>query len=181
MKFRKHIRLKEFDYSSPNYYFITICTDYRKKLFVPRVSGKYGELLSKDVVAGLVPANSIQATTRVATTNIVESILIKDISPRYMVVIDFYCIMSDHLHFIIDCTGDHKGRNYSLGQIMGAFKSLSTRAVWKVGYKGRLWQPNFYEHVIRSDSSLERIRNYILHNPFVAYLDIPWKRLDPNI
>lgn len=58
MQFRKHLRLKEFDYSSVNWYFVTVCTDYRKKVFVPCLSSKYGLSLSEDVVAGLVPAET---------------------------------------------------------------------------------------------------------------------------
>jgi REP element-mobilizing transposase RayT len=29
----------------------------------------------------------------------------------------------------------------------------------------RLWQRNFYEHIIRNDSDLNRIRQYITNNP----------------
>jgi REP element-mobilizing transposase RayT len=60
----------------------------------------------------------------------------------------------------------------TLGDVIGAFKSITT-----VGYirgvrthrwppfRGRLWQRNYYEHVIRDANSLDRIRRYILDNP----------------
>ena len=178
MKFRKHIRLKEFDYSNPNYYFITICADYRKKLFVPRVSRKYGDLLSRDVTT-----NVVAASYAAKNTDIVEKTFHRLQQDYYEnLEVDFYCIMPDHFHVIL-AFHDHvrrkgaiRSRNYKLSDVITASKSLVTR---QIGFS--VFQPNFYEHVIRSDSSLERIRNYILHNPFAAHHDIPWKQLDPNI
>ncbi|MCR4263380.1 MAG: transposase [Candidatus Roizmanbacteria bacterium] len=173
MKFRKHIRLKEYDYSASNYYFVTVCTNYRKKLFVPRVSGKYGNLLPKNVVAASYAAKNTDVVIRTLQR------LEEDYYDNFEV--DFYCVMSDHIHAIfafhdqIKRKGAIRSRNYKLSDIITAFKSLVTR---QIGSK--IFQPSFYEHVIRSDSSLERIRNYILHNPFVAYVEIPWKKLDPN-
>ena len=60
----------------------------------------------------------------------------------------------------------------SLGDVIGAFKSLTTveyiRGVktrnWPP-FHGRLWQRNYYEHVVRSDESLTNLRGYILGNP----------------
>ena len=59
-----------------------------------------------------------------------------------------------------------------LGDIVGAFKSLTTdlyiRGVRQSGWPGfrrRLWQRNYYEHIIRSDESLNWTRQYILDNP----------------
>lgn len=59
-----------------------------------------------------------------------------------------------------------------LGAVVGAFKSLTTleymqgvRAMNWPRFHGRLWQRNFYEHIVRTDESMERIRQYILDNP----------------
>jgi REP element-mobilizing transposase RayT len=59
-----------------------------------------------------------------------------------------------------------------LGDIIGAFKSLTTnayiRGVREFGWPSfdkRLWQRNYYEHVIRDAADLERIREYIVNNP----------------
>jgi REP element-mobilizing transposase RayT len=60
----------------------------------------------------------------------------------------------------------------ALGDIVGAFKSITTHAYiqgvrrdgWP-GFNGRLWQRNYYEHIIRDDPSLQRIRHYIESNP----------------
>ena len=68
-------------------------------------------------------------------------------------------------------TGD-AGRQPRLGDIIGALKSRTTdlyiHAVKHSGwppFRGRLWQRNYHEHVIRSERSLNRIRQYILDNP----------------
>jgi putative transposase len=64
--------------------------------------------------------------------------------------------------------GDGGGvRTPTLAAVMRAFKSLSgvagNRAVGRVG--APFWQRNYYEHVIRNDASLSRIRRYIEANP----------------
>jgi len=58
------------------------------------------------------------------------------------------------------------------GDIVGAFKSITTvrytHGVQHYGwlpFRGRLWQRNYYEHIIRSEESLNRIREYITNNP----------------
>ena len=66
-------------------------------------------------------------------------------------------------------TGD---RQYALGDVVGAFKSLTTveyvRGVktlrWPQ-FSGKLWQRNYFEHVVRSEESLTKIRQYIHDNP----------------
>ena len=66
----------------------------------------------------------------------------------------------------------------TLGQIVGAYKSITTvvyiRCVknqdWPT-FRKRLWQRNYYEHVIRDDSFLNEIRQYILDNPAKWELD----------
>ena len=73
--------------------------------------------------------------------------------------------------------GAHKGCPYNsqsdtLGEIVGAFKSLTTvvytrgvrQSGWP-GFRGRLWQRNYYEHIIRSETELDRISEYIASNP----------------
>ena len=59
-----------------------------------------------------------------------------------------------------------------LGDVVGAYKSLATveyvRGAEGLGwppFPGRLWQRNYYEHIVRNDESLRRIRRYVLDNP----------------
>jgi REP element-mobilizing transposase RayT len=60
----------------------------------------------------------------------------------------------------------------ALGDVVGAFKSLSTnayiRGVRELGwppFDKRLWQRNYYEHIVRNEDDLNRIREYIENNP----------------
>ncbi len=60
----------------------------------------------------------------------------------------------------------------TLGKIVGAFKSSTTvaytRGVKSQGwspFRGRLWQRNYFEHIVRNEDSLHRIRQYIADNP----------------
>lgn len=55
----------------------------------------------------------------------------------------------------------------SLGSIVGQFKTAAARRINRErGVSGvSVWQRNYYEHIIRSDRSLERIRDYIDGNP----------------
>jgi len=51
--------------------------------------------------------------------------------------------------------------------IVGSFKSAASRAIHTAFDMpvGPLWQRNYYEHIIRSDVALARIRQYIIQNP----------------
>ena len=79
--------------------------------------------------------------------------------------------------------GDHKDRPYgtaegSLGRVVQAFKSLTTHEYiagvkahgWPI-FAGRLWQRNYWEHVIRDAPDLNAIREYIANNPLRWVLD----------
>ena len=64
------------------------------------------------------------------------------------------------------------GRRTGLGDVVGAYKSLTTveygrgvRTMNWASFRRRLWQRNYYEHIVRNDESMERIRRYILDNP----------------
>ena len=79
--------------------------------------------------------------------------------------------------------GEHKVRPYgtlpgTVGRVVQAFKSITTheyaRGVKQCGwprFKRKLWQRNYYEHVIRNDGELNRIRKYIAENPAQWALD----------
>jgi REP element-mobilizing transposase RayT len=72
------------------------------------------------------------------------------------VEVDYFVIMPTHIHLIVilnEC-------KLSLGEIIRRFKASSSR---EAGI--RLWQPNYYEHVIRNEQALFKIREYIKNNP----------------
>jgi REP element-mobilizing transposase RayT len=70
------------------------------------------------------------------------------------------------------------GARVRLGDIVGAFKSLATtgyiagvKAKGWLEFRGRLWQRNYYEHIIRDEDALNRIRRYVDDNPARWELD----------
>jgi REP element-mobilizing transposase RayT len=62
-----------------------------------------------------------------------------------------------------------------LGQLIAAFKAVSTKRINQIrsGLDIPLWQRNYYEHIIRTEESLNLIREYIVYNP------ASWA-IDPN-
>jgi hypothetical protein len=54
----------------------------------------------------------------------------------------------------------------TLGNVVGSFKSAVTKSLRKSGHKSFQWQPRFYDHIIRNEKDLYRIRKYIDENPF---------------
>ena len=64
--------------------------------------------------------------------------------------------MSNHLHVIFV----FNGMKESLSEVVRRFKALVTR---NTGVK--FWQRNYYEHVIRNESALFKMREYIKNNP----------------
>ena len=165
LPYRKTIRLKNYDYSSNGYYFVTICTQNREKLF--------GEIVG---------------ATLCGRPNNPDKLIVKwllELENKFKdIKIDEYIIMPNHIHFIIKRTGDHTGSTGDhtgstgdhagspLRDIIGWFKTMTTNeyiAGVKDGrfmpFKGRLWQRNYYEHIIRNYDDYINIAEYIQNNP----------------
>lgn len=111
---------------------------------------------------------------------------LKQIPKYYLAEADFYVTMPDHLHLIVNIKED---KEVPLALIVKALKSWVTMGIKKAAqsaaatnipkFSGSVWQPNYYEHIIRKKEHLEVIRRYILTNPNVEYESINWKKLDP--
>ena len=151
---RKHPRLDNYDYSSVGAYFITICTQNRRCV------------LSRIVGRGLAPAE----TTAIEYTSLGEIaekqlFLLADRYPY--LTIDQYVIMPNHIHAILILNGETAGASPrpTLTDIVCTYKSLSTRECKKSGFREKLFQTSFYEHIIRSREDYEEIVKYIYENP----------------
>ena len=77
--------------------------------------------------------------------------------------LDYSVIMDDHVHAIMVLEGSEK----TMGEIIRQFKALVTV---KTNLKG-IWQKGYYEHIIRNEQALHKIREYIHNNPLVARLE----------
>lgn len=141
---RQSIRLKNYDYSQLGAYFITICTHNR-------------ELLLEQESVKVMLKSFWQKLPAKFTT----------------IQLDEFIVMPNHIHGIIMITVGVTPRGYpSLGDIVDWYKTMTTNAYiegvknnrW-AQFNKRFWQRNYYEHVIRDEEDLNRIRQYIIDNP----------------
>jgi len=168
---RHTLRLRHYDYSRPGAYFITICTNRRLCVF--------GDV--RDGVVFLNPLGRIVHNTWI------------EMSERFAgVYLDLFAVMPNHFHGILMLTDSAQKHVPELDErpqattptsvpaVIGGFKSMTAMRAIKEGlvaeHRLRLWQRNYYEHAIRSDGSLTRIREYIDDNPAQWSLDRenPW-------
>ena len=146
MEKRKPTRLKEYDYSTPGAYFVTICTKDKKHILSNIAVGE-----------GLC---ALPKNTLTQTGEIVEESL-KYINENIDgITIDKYVIMPNHIHIIIviENTGGHGGP--PLQNIINRFKSYTTNRVGRI-----IWQRSFHDHIIRNREDYLSIWQYIEENP----------------
>ena len=148
---RKSPRLPEYDYSQNGAYFVTVCTEHRKQILSKIVVGK-----------GLCALPQIQIELT-KTGKIVEE-CIEYINPYDFVEVMSYVIMPDHIHLIISIIAPEGHRDPSLQHTIQQFKSYSTH---KNGQK--FWQRSYYDHIVRNESDLIDIHNYIIQNPYLWF------------
>ena len=79
--------------------------------------------------------------------------------------LDAFIVMPNHVHGII-ILADESARGHAIPEIVRGFKTFSARRVnERAGKSGVRWQRGYYEHVIRNEKALDRIRAYIANNP----------------
>ena len=133
---RKNTRLKGYDYSTPNYYFVTICTHDKKQIFGgPKEINRFGEIAEQAMM---------------------------EIPNHYPgVKLDKYVVMPNHVHAILYLCGG----TATLDNVIGSYKSHVSREIHKVDPEMKVWQSSFHDHIIRNQSSYEKIWLYIDANP----------------
>jgi putative transposase len=157
---RRSIRLREWDYSSPGVHFVTLCSYQRECLF-----GEIADGVMEFSAIGYFVAGCW--------------LWLADQYPY--LCLDEWVVMPNHLHGIIAIIDEDKSnlagadiRDTStkptrkpLGRLIGAFKTVSTKHVniLRDTPGEPLWQRNYYDHVIRNEADLQRIREYIFYNP----------------
>jgi Transposase and inactivated derivatives len=160
-------RLKEWDYSSSGFYFVTICTKSQECFLGSIVDGKV-------VLSGIgeIVAKEWQRTEQI----------------RKDVKLDEWVVMPNHVHGIIVIRNDDKNRypvethcnaslqrqaqqKNNLSYIIQGLKSSTTKSIHMIGYYAFAWQSRFYDHIIRGEKSLQKVREYISSNPLKWDLD----------
>lgn len=190
MKQRKPNRLKGYDYSQDNLYFVTSCVQDMICCFGDIVVGT-GRDLSGNQNDESGNDNDNAGTGRDLSVQEPQMILneygkIADqqwywLAEQYSyVILHEFIVMPNHMHGIIEIVGtgrdlparDRTGRDLSLppkikslSELMGAYKMTVSKQIHLLGYAEFAWQRSFYDHIIRDEKSYERISNYIINNP----------------
>jgi len=164
---RRSIRLQGYDYSQPGAYFITLCTQNRECLF--------GGILN-----GEIRLNEFGKIAHQCWLEI----------PQHFphVQLDEFVVMPNHIHGIIVLNNIVVGvqnieplqQNIEPLQNQNAYQHIIPRSIgsiirgFKIGVTKNfrqntdiyvVWQRNYYEHMIRNEVELNRIRQYIIDNP----------------
>ena len=184
LKNRQSIRLRGYDYSKQGAYFITICTHQRKNLFAEITNGHIK----------LTEYGNIVKTQWQEIPNRFQNIILDEyvIMPNHIHGIIHITIWDTPAHN--KPTGPSRNKptavgaglaparnratarvaptQVALGEIVGAFKSICFKHCLeyvKSNYPGKkmgkIWQRNYYEHIVRNENELNRIRQYIINNP----------------
>jgi putative transposase len=160
----KSARLKGWDYRSPGWYFITICTRNHVHIF-------------GDVVCGQV---------RLSPSGQVADSELRNLPGHYLnIAADRFIVMPNHIHAIVVIGGQHRHspnpkmrsepvqrglvvippKAGSLAAIVRSYKAGVTRQCHATGLKTFAWQAGFYDHIVRGNESLQAIQDYIEQNP----------------
>ena len=143
---RHSIRLQNYPYHLSGMYSVTICTSQKQEVL--------GHIQNGTMKLGHV-GEIVMAEW-------------EDLPQRFPNVgLDEYVVMPNHFHAIVIILPDADCPAPTLGTIVGAFKSMSVRAVRsQIGEDScRIWQRNYYEQIVRTDAMLEGLRRYIRDNP----------------
>lgn len=81
--------------------------------------------------------------------------------------VDYYVLMPTHVHIILI----FEDVGITLGQIVRTFKALVTKNTNGFDKSNPYWQRNYYEHVIRNERALYKIREYIKNNPLMKRIE----------
>jgi len=185
---RRKLRIPGYDYTQDGAYFVTICVEGKEHLFGKVIEERLelndaGRMLQEVWVELRRRFPFLQADEFVAMPNHVHGIFIID---RPLNCRGEPCVRPAGT----DGEGEHKVRPYnsqfhpqgtiknSLPYIVQVYKSITThkyiQGVKKSGwplFSKKLWQRNYYEHIIRNEDALLRIREYIRTNPMRWHLD----------
>lgn len=154
IKSRKLNRLTGFNYSTSRYYYVTICT-YNKTEF-------FGSIINNKMVLNQYGDIANEAW--------------KDLPNHHKnIQYDEFIVMPNHVHGIIIIKNPMVGAGpaqpskptqpTNLSTIIGSYKSRVTKDINRIKRNVFKWQRSFYDHIIRNDSTLDKIRNYIINNP----------------
>lgn len=147
---RYSIRLKGYDYSQAGAYFVTVCIKNR-------------ECLLGNIANGEVQLNR--------AGNMVKNIW-NNLPTHYPgVLIDQFVIMPNHIHGIVVLSSVGAGLCACPNEGYAQHSKGQPQGVAPTPFNEKLWHCNYYEHIIRNEDELNRIRQYIINNPLQWQFD----------
>ncbi|MCR4299869.1 MAG: transposase [Gallionella sp.] len=171
---RRSIRLQDYDYSQAGAYFVTICVQGKECLFGAiengaMMSNEAGRMMEKIWNGLTVFYPGVAAGTFVVMPNHIHGIIhFVGAGPRA-------CPVLHAGQPRVGANGQPQGvapTALSLGDVVHRFESMTARryadGVNQHGWQpfcGRLWQRNYYEHIIRNEDDYRGIAEYIGDNP----------------
>lgn len=134
------------DYHRPGWYFVTICTRGHRCDF--------GRIRSREMFFSELGLTAQREWLQIP-------------AHYERVALDAFVVMPNHLHGIVVLQKDSAGplQPPSLGSIVGCYKAGVSRWARANVHLGFAWQARFYDRIIRGDSSLAAMREYIAANP----------------
>ena len=145
---RTSLRLPDYDYATPGAYFITVCIKGRKCIL--------GEIRGAEMESDSL--GKIAEETWAGLPHHYSGLSLDD-----------FIVMPNHVHGLLWLNESASG----LSEVIRGFKTFSAKRINQArGTPGRpVWQRGFYDHVVRSEHALDKVRAYILDNPAQWHLD----------
>jgi putative transposase len=196
---RHSIRLRNYDYTSNGAYFITICAEARENFFGAMLEDQmqlndFGKVVLEEWERSAQIRTEMIFDEFITMPDHVHAIVMiqKSESPRATLSINHHPVGA-HSHAPLLHRTEHESERTiqglvlnnhapklerkprSLGSFVGGFKSAITTRINEQRGTPRVpvWQRNYYDHIIRNDHDLERVRLYIQTNPVRWFLKNP--------
>lgn len=143
---RKANRIPNYDYATPNYYFVTICTHEKQCLFgsVEHLNG-YGQIAAELLLQ--IPAHFPYAA------------------------VDKFVVMPNHIHAIIILRESPQEQGHALPVILGQYKAAVSKKLHHPLPGRKIWQKSYYDRIIRNEQSYQNAWKYIDENPIRWYIN----------
>jgi len=175
---RRSIRLKGYDYSQAGMYFVTICCQDKVCRFGKIKNGEmilndFGKIAYEEWIklSERYP-NVLLDAFQIMPNHIHGIIALENVATR---IVGATLAVAQNENADIPNNGANQwatarvAPTIAIGNIIGAYKSLTVNQCLKIcksrnEYIGKLWQRNYWEHIIRNEQSYQRIANYIINN-----------------
>jgi putative transposase len=173
---RRRLRLENFNYAANGAYFITTCTQNREDFF--------GEIKNKKMILNecgkIVQQKWLWLSKQYSYVNLDEFVVMPDHFHGILIINSIFgenfqngSQFCDSSHF---CRGGSRPaptktipnstvKIKPITELIGAFKTTSSKQIHQSVRPDFQWQRSFFDHIIRNEEELSRIRNYIRLNP----------------